>query len=79
MTGSEPLAPFKFIELAKEIDVTNNEYDQWTLEDLRADDPRVYLDIIIINARFCKAQSIRYKDHKVFVISEEQYNKLPKD
>ena len=53
-----------------------HEYDLWTLEDLRMDDPRVYLDIIIINARFCRIQAIQYKDHQVFIMSEDQYNKL---
>ena len=56
--------------------MTDREYDLWTLEDLPADDPRDFLDIIIINARFCKPQAIQYKDHKVFIISQEQYNQL---
>ena len=56
--------------------MSTHEYNLWTLEDLPADDPRGFLDIIIINARFCKIQAIQYKEHKVFIISEEQYHKL---
>jgi hypothetical protein len=51
-------------------------YNLWTLTELRKDDPRAYLDIIIFNARFGKIQAIQYQEDKVFVISEEQYNKL---
>lgn len=51
-------------------------YNLWTLTELRKDDPRAYLDIIIFNARFGKIQVIQYQENKVFVISEEQYNKL---
>jgi len=51
-------------------------YNLWTLTELRKDDPRDYLDIIIFNARFGKIQAIQYQENKVFVISEELYNKL---
>ena len=51
-------------------------YNLWTLTELRKDDPRAYPDIIIFNARFGKIQAIQYQEDKVFVISEEQYNKL---
>ena len=56
--------------------MNNYEYNLWTLTELRKDDPRAYLDIIIFNARFGKIQAIQYQKDKVFVISEEQYNKL---
>jgi hypothetical protein len=39
-------------------------------------DPRMYLDIIVTNAKHNKIQAIQYRDDTVFVISEEQYNKL---
>ena len=48
----------------------------WTLTELRKDDPRNYLEIIVFNARFGKVQAIQYQENKVFVISEEQYQKL---
>ena len=51
-------------------------YNLWTLTELRKDDPRAFLDIIILNARFNKIQAIQYQGDKVFVISEEQYKKL---
>ena len=47
-------------------------YNLWTLTELRKDDPRAYLDVII----FGKIQAIEYQENKVFVISEEQYKKL---
>ena len=52
------------------------EYHLWTLTELRQDDPRGYLDIIIANAKFDKVQAIKYKDDTVFVISENQYKKF---
>jgi hypothetical protein len=54
----------------------NYDYNLWTLTELRKDDPRNYLEIIIFNARFNKVQAIQYQENKVFVISEEQYQKL---
>lgn len=51
-------------------------YNLWTLTELRKDDPRNYLEIIVFNARFNKVQAIQYQENKVFVISEEQYQKL---
>ena len=56
--------------------MTNREYNLWTLTELRQDDPREYLELIIFNAKFDKVQAIKYKDDTVFVISETQYNKL---
>jgi len=32
--------------------MTNREYNLWTLTELRQDDPREYLDVIIQNAKF---------------------------
>jgi len=48
-------------------------YNLWTLTELRKDDPRAYLDVIVFNAIFGKIQAIEYQENKVFVISEEQY------
>ena len=56
--------------------MTNREYNLWTLTELRQDDPREYLDVIIQNAKFDKVQAIKYQDDTVFVISELQYKKL---
>jgi hypothetical protein len=52
------------------------EYNLWTLTELRQDDPREYLDVIIQNAKFDKVQAIKYKEDTVFVVSEKQYNQL---
>lgn len=51
-------------------------YNLWTLTELRKDDPREYLDVIIQNAKFDKVQAIKYKEDTVFVVSEKQYNQL---
>ena len=56
--------------------MTNREYNLWTLTELRQDDPRAYLDIIIQNAKYDKVQAIQYQGDTVFVISEVQYKKL---
>ena len=48
----------------------------WNLTELRQDDSRGYLDIIVVNAKYHKVQAIKYKDDTVFIISEEQYKKL---
>lgn len=56
--------------------MTNREYNLWTLTELRKDDPREYLEIIIQNAKFDKVQAIKYQGDTVFVISEVQYKKL---
>ena len=52
------------------------EYHLWTLTELRQDDPRAYLDMIVYNAKYDKVQAIKYKEDIVFVISETQYLKL---
>lgn len=52
------------------------EYHLWTLTELRQDDPRNYLDVIIANAKFDKVQAIQYQDDTVFVISKAQYEKF---
>ena len=52
------------------------EYHLWNLTELRQDDPRNYLDVIIANAKFDKVQAIQYQDDTVFVISENQYKKF---
>ena len=51
-------------------------YNLWTLTELRQDDPREHLELIIFNAKFDKVQAIKYQGDTVFVISENQYNKL---
>jgi len=50
-------------------------FDIHTLQQLPSNDARLFLDIIVNNA-LLKAQAIQYKENTVFVISEEQYNKL---
>ena len=56
--------------------MTIRQYNLWTLTELRQDDPRAYLDMIVYNAKYDKVQAIKYKDDTVFVISETQYKKL---
>jgi len=46
------------------------------LHELTSSDPRMYLDIIVTNAKHNKLQAIQYKENTVFVISEEQYLRL---
>ena len=57
--------------------MTNYRYDfeLHTLNEIPVNDARLFLDIIVNNA-LLKAQAIQYRDNTVFVISEEQYNKL---
>lgn len=56
--------------------MTNREYNLWTLTELRQDDPRAYLDMIVYNAKFDKVQAIQYQGDTVFVISKAQYEKF---
>ncbi len=51
------------------------DFDLYTLQQLPSNDARLFLDIIVNNA-LLKAQAIQYRENTVFVISEEQYNKL---
>lgn len=51
------------------------DFELHTLNEIPVNDARLFLDIIVNNA-LLKAQAIQYKDNTVFVISEEQYNKL---
>jgi hypothetical protein len=53
------------------------DFDLHTLQELPSNDARLFLDIII-NKALLQIQAIQYKDNTVFVISEEQYNKLIK-
>jgi len=46
-------------------------YNLWKLHELTSSDPRMYLDIIVTNAKHNKIQAIQYRDDTVFVISEE--------
>ena len=51
------------------------DFELHTLNEIPVNDARLFLDIIVNNA-LLKAQAIQYRDNTVFVISEEQYNKL---
>ena len=56
--------------------MSNREYNLWTLTELRQDDPRAYLDMIVYNAKYDKVQAIQYQGDTGFVISESQYKKF---
>ena len=56
--------------------MTIRQYNLWTLTELRQDDPREHLELIIFNAKFDKVQAIKYKDDIVYVVSENQYKKI---
>ena len=51
------------------------DFELHTLNKIPTNDARLFLDIIVNNA-LLKAQAIQYRENTVFVISEEQYNKL---
>jgi hypothetical protein len=51
------------------------DFDLHTLQELPANDARLFLDIII-NKSLIQTQAIQYKDNTVFIINEEQYKKL---
>lgn len=51
------------------------DFELYTLQELPANDARIFLDIIVNKALF-QTQAIQYRDSTVFVISEEQYKKL---
>jgi len=51
------------------------EFDLHNLQELPANDARLFLDIII-NKSLIQTQAIQYKDNTVFIINEEQYKKL---
>jgi len=51
------------------------DFDLHTLQELPSSDARLFLDIIV-NKALLQIQAIQYKNNTVFVISEEQYNKL---
>jgi hypothetical protein len=51
------------------------DFELHTLQELPATDARLFLDIIV-NKALVQTQAIQYKESTVFVISEEQYNKL---
>ena len=57
--------------------MTNYKYDfdLHTLQELPANDARLFLDIIV-NKALLQAQAIQYKENTVFVINEKQYKKL---
>lgn len=57
--------------------MTNYKYDfdLHNLQELPANDARLFLDIIV-NKALLQAQAIQYKENTVFVISEKQYKKL---
>ena len=56
--------------------MSNNYNNLWELHELPSHDARLFLDIIVANAKYNKIQAIQYRDETVFVISEEQYQKL---
>lgn len=56
--------------------MSNNYNNLWKLHELPNHDARLFLDIIVANAKYHKIQAIQYRDETVFVISEEQYQKL---
>ena len=56
--------------------MNNPKGNLWILTELRQDDPRNFLDLIIFNAKFNKIQAIKYQEDTVYIISEEQYKKL---
>lgn len=51
------------------------DFELHTLQELPANDARIFLDIIV-NKALLQAQAIQYKENTVFVINEEQYKKL---
>ena len=51
------------------------DFDLHTLQQLPSNDARLFLDIIV-NKALVQTQAIQYRENTVFVISEEQYNKL---
>jgi len=51
------------------------DFDLHTLQELPSNDARLFLDIIV-NKALVQTQAIQYRENTVFVISEEQYNKL---
>lgn len=48
----------------------------WVLEQLRRDDPRHFLDLLVFKTFAGDIQTIRYNNNNVYLISEEQYQKL---
>ena len=58
--------------------MTDCKYDLWTLIEPSEDDARAHLEVIISNAELEVIQAIKYKQKKVFVISEEQYDQVKK-
>lgn len=51
------------------------DFELHTLQELPANDARLFLDIIV-NKALLQAQAIQYKENTVFVINEEQYKRL---
>jgi hypothetical protein len=51
------------------------DFELHTLQELPSNDARLFLDIIV-NKALLQTQAIQYKENTVFLISEEQYNKL---
>ena len=56
--------------------MNNPKGNLWNLTELRQDDPRNFLDVIIFNVKFDRVQAIKYKEDIVYVVSETQYKKL---
>ena len=51
------------------------DFELHTLNEIPVNDARLFLDIIV-NKALLQTQAIQYRDNTVFIISEEQYNKL---
>ena len=69
-------APSTIFNKAMRLIMSNNYNNLWKLHELPSHDARLFLDIIVANAKYNKIQAIQYRDETVFVISEEQYQKL---
>ena len=53
-------------------------YNLWTLTELRKDDPRAYLDIIVFNARFGNIQAIEYQENTSLCYFRRTIQKIDK-
>ena len=49
--------------------MTNLKYDLWTLTECRIDDPRDYLETIVLNAKFGEVRGNKAQESKMIQIS----------
>lgn len=56
--------------------MNNPKGNLWTLTELRQDDPRSFLEVIVYNAKFDNVQTLHYQGDNVYVVSEKQYKKI---